>query len=127
MEKKRQRIDLLNKVGLIITVLLFELTGLALNLLGFIPVVGQIIAWPITTLLGAVSIIIFTVWFMVLGIGFTNPKQIAGGIIGSIVELIPVVNLLPGALIAVLITISVIELEDRTGIHLPGGKTPKIK
>lgn len=127
MKPKRQRIDLLNKAGLIIVALLFDLLGGLLNLIGFIPVVGQAIAWPLTTMVGFVSVIIFTVWFIILGIGFNNPKQIAGGVVGSIVELIPVVNILPGTLVAILITISVIELEDRTGINLPGPKPLKAK
>lgn len=103
-EGKPQRIDNIT-AGLMITV------AVVFDLISLIPVVNIISAVAAT--------LIFGLWFLLLGIGFANPKRIATWATGLLVEAIPFLSILPGLTIAVAVTIFMIKLEDKTGLKIP--------
>lgn len=117
-----KKINTVQALGLITVAVMFDLAGLVLNLIGLIPIIGQLIAWPVSILVNIVGIIVFAVWYFLLGFGWTNPKRLAAMFGGGLIELIPVLNALPGFTLAAIVTIVTVKAEETLGIKLPGGK-----
>lgn len=92
----------------------FLMTGAALFfdglqiLVGWVPIIGQIIS-PI---IGFFALITFWFWFKIHGISFSKKKRAATIGAGAIIELIPILNLLPMWTLAVLRIISTNKLKN---------------
>lgn len=96
------------------TALLFDVLQF---LLQAIPIAGQILAWVFSLIAG--GILIF--WFYLHGIKFNTPKRLFSMGIGGLIEMIPVVNALPGWTIAVLLVIGTTKA-NRIAKIIPGGE-----
>jgi hypothetical protein len=66
-------------------------------LTGLVPIIGQIIGW----LVDAVALFGFWLWFKMHGISFSKKKRGLTLGIGALVELIPLINILPAWTLAV--------------------------
>ena len=78
--------------------LLFDLITFLIN---FIPIAGQIIS----IIIGGISYGVFIIWFISKRVRLMTSKRFAtmGG--GLIVELLPIINMLPGITLSVVLTI----------------------
>lgn len=94
---------------------LFDLVNATVNL---IPFLGQVFS----VLISIVGYCLFGFWFMKRGVGFVDPRKAASFFGSSIIEAIPILNILPGLTLGVFLTIAVVQLEDKTGV-----KTPSVK
>lgn len=104
MDHKKSRINNFSAGSLILVALLLDLVSL-------IPVVNIVSSF--------LAILIFGVWFYILGVGFINPKRFATAIIALVVEMVPVISWLPGLTAAVIATVIMVKSEDRLGIKIP--------
>ncbi len=109
--------------GLMITVaVIFDIIQALLDLLHFIPLVGNIFAIISTSLLSVFAWLTFYLWMKIKGIDFASPKRSLslGG--GFIFELIPILNALPGWTLAVILIIGSMRAEEliakTTGINV---------
>ena len=111
---KPQRIDNIIAGLMIFTALIFD--------------VLSIIPW-VNIITDIAAILLFGLWFMLLGVGFMNPRRIATWATAGIIEAIPILSILPGITVGVAATIFMVKLEDKTGLKIPGkvgggGKLP---
>jgi hypothetical protein len=95
---KTQRISNLNAGLMVIVALLFDLVGV-------VPVLNIVTEF--------IALLIFGLWFFFLGVGFMNPRRFATVLIATVIELIPIVSILPGLTVAVIITIVTVRSEDK--------------
>ncbi len=82
--------------------------------LTFLPAAGQIINTIASIAIGFA----FFIWFRIIGIKFSfikDPKKMFGVVAGPIIEVIPVIQALPGWSVAIFLII----LSVNKGIHLP--------
>lgn len=84
---------------MIIVALLFDGIQAGINL---IPIVGQILSF----LISIFAFLTFWVWFKMNGVSFAKPKRAGSMGVGFLVELIPVLNMLPAWTLAVFLIIS---------------------
>ncbi len=89
------------------------MVGLAIffDILSIIPVVNwftAIAAW-----------LCFFIWFAVLEVRFMTIKRALPAIISFIVELVPILSIIPGLTLGIIVIIIMIKLEDKTGIKIP--------
>lgn len=94
-QKKLTKIVIFLMVSLAIV---FDLINFLIN---FIPIIGQIIS----IFVSIVGYSIFIIWFMLKGIKLTTKKRAASMGIGCIIELLPLVNMLPAMTASVVLTI----------------------
>ncbi len=111
-QKSEPKIDKITGAMMIAVAVLFDIANAGINL---IPVLGQILA----VLISIVGYCTFTLWFWQRGSGVVNPKRTATFFGSGIIEAIPVLNILPAITLGVFLTVSMVQLEDRTGIKLP--------
>ncbi len=76
-----------------------------------------------TSVFGA---LIFGFWFVILGVPLLNPRRFAVGAISALVEIFPFTGWLPMWTVGMCIMISMVRLEDRTGVSLRP-HTPALK
>lgn len=60
----------------------------------------------------------FALWFLIKGVGLISPKKLAAPAIATLVEIIPAISSIPAIILAVLISIALVRVED-AGIDLP--------
>ncbi len=99
---------------LISTALFFDIFQFVINL---IPVAGQIISILITGL----AFMTFWLWFRIKGLKFNSPKRVLSMGLGTIIEAIPILNILPGWTISVLLIIGTTKIKKIAKI-IPGGE-----
>jgi hypothetical protein len=80
------------------TAILFDLA----SIVSLVPVVGWILQWIVAIFYN----LTFWVWFKMHGISFSNPKNLTKYIMGSLVELIPEIGILPGYSISIFLLTS---------------------
>jgi hypothetical protein len=90
-------------------------------LIGFIPVLGQIIGWFISATAGFT----FWLWFRLLGISFSRKKRGVTLAVGGVVEMIPFLNMLPVWTSAVVRIIISTKTESVTAKILPFKQNPQ--
>lgn len=95
-----------------ITFILMLFVALILDILSLIPAINVV-----TLLVGG---ILFTFWWWKLGLGLIDIKKIINLSIAFIVEIIPVISLLPGILAAVVVMFVISRFEDKTGVVVSG-------
>jgi hypothetical protein len=95
---------------MLITSILFD--GVQI-LLQFIPIIGQVIS----LLLGVFAAAFYAIWFMLLGVPYFKGKKagvkLAAAFSSVIVEIIPIVDALPGITFGVLAVILASRSEDK--------------
>jgi hypothetical protein len=101
------RISKTTGILMLIVAVFFDLLNAGVNL---IPVAGQIMAELITVF--AYCCLWF--WFSLKGVSLVSKKRAFRFFGVSIIELIPILNVLPGITLSVLLTIAQVQLEDRT-------------
>lgn len=93
-------------VVIMVTVALFyDFVQAIISLLHIIPALGNLMAAIATALLSAVAWLTFYFWFKLHGIHFNTAKRALTMGSGFIIELIPVLNILPGWTLAVILVI----------------------
>lgn len=83
--------------------LFYDLVQALFDLLHIIPVVGNVIATVVTALLSVVAWLTFYVWFKMHGVHFHTAKRAVTMGAGFLIELIPVLNILPAWTLAVIL------------------------
>lgn len=118
--EKQTRIPLVIAASMVVTALLFDLANGLINL---IPFVGQVVS----SIGGLLGMLTFWVWFQLQGVNFVSARRAIALFGASLIELIPVLNVLPALTAGVITTIVLTNLEDRTGrtISLPRKVKPR--
>lgn len=101
------RISKTTGILMLIVAVFFDLLNAGVNL---IPVAGQIMAELITIF--AYCCLWF--WFSLKGVSLVSKKRAFRFFGASIIEIIPILNVLPGITLSVFLTIAQVQLEDRT-------------
>lgn len=109
------RIDTGTGAMMIAVALLFDTMNAGINL---IPFLGQVLS----VLISIFAYCTFAFWFMKRGVGFANPKRAITFFGSGLIEAIPVLNILPGITIGVVLTVLMVQFEDKTGIKTPTAK-----
>ncbi len=99
-------------------------------LIGWIPVVGNILA----ALFSIFIFLTFFLWFWMNGVRMITPKRLTSMIGGGLIEMIPYVNLLPAWTCVVIYLISTTKIKElatnhptlASGAVLVGGKIKKM-
>ena len=107
-----ERIDKTTGIIMVAVALLFDAANAGINL---IPILGQILG----VLVSIVAYCTFGFWFIKRGVGFANPKRAAAFFGSGLIEAIPILNILPAVTIGVVLTVLMVQLEDKTGIKVP--------
>lgn len=102
---KKERIGTAESVTLIFFALICDVISL-------IPVANDVIA--------IVAPIIFGIAFYLMGVGILSPKKALTAAIGLVVEVVPVISMLPAYTLGVVLIIHLTHAEDKTGIKLTG-------
>ncbi|TAL48821.1 hypothetical protein EPN83_03460 [Patescibacteria group bacterium] len=90
--------------------LLYDVVGGGIQLL---PIVGQMVYWIIWIF----AFLTFYLWFKIYGRSFLSPKRTLAMGAGAIIEIIPVLSILPGWTVAVIFLIG-IEKAERLASHV---------
>jgi len=98
---------------MIFVALIYDLFQLIINL---IPIAGQILSFVITIF----AFLTFYLWFKIYGRSFVSPKRAMAMGAGVIIEIIPIISILPGWTVAVILLIGIEKLEKITSL-VPGG------
>lgn len=109
----RKEISNITMVLMVATAVAYDIVQFLFN---FIPFIGWIISWVIFIF----AFMTFYVWFKIYGRNFMTPKRAVAMGAGVIIEMIPILNSLPGWTIAVLFLIG-IEKAEKLASSLPGG------
>jgi len=103
-------------MGLMVVVALFyDIVQIGLSTL---PLAG----WIISPLVSVFAFLTFYVWFKTYGRNFMTPKRALAMGGGAIIEMIPILNILPAWTMAVLFLIG-LEKAEKLASVVPGGKT----
>ena len=113
----------LTKTGsslMLATAVLFDVVQALINL---IPVVGQILSFFISIF----AFMTFWLWFKMYGVSFSKGKNLKNLGFGFLIEMIPVVDILPAWTFAVFRLIAAKKLEDMTQNVPVAGKVIQMK
>lgn len=95
------------------TAVLLDCFQFFLNLLP-IPVIG----WLLSTLIGIFALCLFSIWFVLLGVGILGGRKagmkMTSAMLAPVIEILPLVGALPGTTLGVLGLIIASRLEDTT-------------
>lgn len=106
MAEKVNRISILNQISLLIVFPLMDAVQAVTKLLYLIPVFGAIAAILIGILISLMALIAFSIWMPVIGIPLFNGFPLL--MTTTIMELVPLLNALPGWTTLVVATIFVV-------------------
>ena len=84
--------------------------------LDLLPFVG----WILSPLVSIPAFLTFYIWFKIYGRNFMTPKRALAMGAGVIIEMIPILNILPGWTVAVLFLIG-LEKAEKIASIVPGG------
>lgn len=115
MEEKHKKIGIVMAFLLMYFAICADLIQFAIT---FLPAAGQIINTVASIAIG----LAFFVWFRIIGIKFSlikDPKKMFGIVAGPIIEVIPVIQALPGWSVAIFLTI----ISVNAGINLTAKPT----
>lgn len=88
------------------------------NIIGLIPIVGNIFGSMLAFIIGFFAWLSFYTWFKIHGVNFMSPKRLIAFLGAGITELIPYINILPAWTFAVLFIIATTRIEEKTGINI---------
>lgn len=86
--EKKSKISKIDFAKMLVVAIFFDAT---LALIQLIPVAGSVMSM----VFGVIPLMIFFIWYRLLGISFSNPKKGISFFGASLIELIPIVNILP--------------------------------
>jgi len=94
MQEENKGLNSITIAFMIAVALFYDVFQVLINL---IPILGQILS----ALIGLFAFLTFYLWFKLKGLNFANPKRAAylGG--GFLIELVPILNILPAWTLAV--------------------------
>jgi hypothetical protein len=98
-----------SRIG-IASMVMMPAVALFFDLISFIPFVGAL-AW-----------VVFTFWLHLLGVELWSARKFATMGTSTIMELIPVLSVLPTVTIGIIAIIIMVKFEERTGIKIPSLK-----
>jgi len=84
-------------------------------IIGLVPIAGQYISVMVTI----IALPTFYLWFKIYGRSFMSPKKVMALGCGTIIELIPILNILPGWTVAVIFLVG-IERAEKAAIKILG-------
>jgi len=121
-QQKPPKIGKVTAIFMLIVAIFFDVLVFRIN---FIPVLGQVLSIGITVFAYA----IFLFWFILKGVKLMSGKKIAAMGGGFLVEIIPIVNMLPAVTFSVAMTILLDRKELRSAARIvgkvPGGSVLK--
>lgn len=106
-----KEIGYVTRILMISTALFFDLL---LGILGQIPILGSALA--------ILPLLTFALWFKLHGMKFTSPKKLLTLPVATIIEAVPILNILPGWTVAVLVMLNADKLKKITGLGATDGK-----
>jgi hypothetical protein len=88
---------------------LFLMLGVALfyDIVQFVLDLIPIAGWILAEFIALFAFLTFFVWFKLYGRSFTSPKRFSAMAVGSIIEMVPILNGLPGWTVAVILLVVV--------------------
>ena len=86
-------------------------TAVIFDLISFIPAIGQALS-----LVG--SVVVFSIWFLILRVPLVSPKKLVTWATAGLVEAIPLISALPGITTGVILMIAITRTEDRLGVQV---------
>lgn len=99
---------------------MFDLIQFLVNLLHFIPGIGNTVAFVATSIITVIAGATFYLWFRFNGVKFTTPKRALSFGGGFLLEFIPILNALPAWTLAVILVIGTTRLpkviQDAAGV-----------
>lgn len=110
-------------VLMVAVAVIFDLLQFFLNLLHFIPAIGNAVAFVTTSILTIIAWLTFYIWFKTKGVTFNTSKRMLslGG--GFLIELIPILNALPAWTLSVVIIIGSTRIPAILGQEQSGNET----
>jgi hypothetical protein len=101
MAQKKSNMDIVQLILMIIVALILDAASI-------IPIVNFFAVF--------VAVLVFGIWFYVLGMGVINPIKLAAPFTGIVIEAIPAISAVPAITLSIIITYLLIKVEDKTGI-----------
>ena len=99
---ENEKISKITMWAMIVVALFFDGLQFGADLLNFIPFVGFILAWTITSGVSIFAFLTFFLWFHLAGMKFDS--KIAASTVGAFfIELIPVLNALPAWTLSIVV------------------------
>ncbi len=68
---------------------------------------------------GAMGWIVIGIWLLLLGVSPFTIKRLATAGVSALVEIIPILSVLPSVTVGVIVIIGMVKSEDKLGIKLP--------
>ena len=110
----KSKIDNWSAFFMIVVALALDILQVILNL---IPVVGTFLGGPVIVL---VQFAIYSLWLSLKGVSYWGTRKVASKVVGSILEIIPVLNdFIPGTTLMVAAAIGITRLEE-AGVPVGG-------
>lgn len=94
----------------IVQLVLMLIVGIILDIASIVPVLNFFTDF--------VAIIVFGIWFYVLGMGIVNARKLAGPIVAMIIEAVPAASIIPSITLSIIITYILIRIENKTGVNV---------
>jgi len=110
--KKEPRVSAVSATLMICTAIIFDLVSL-------IPLINIIT--------GALALLTFGMWFIIKDVSLVSPSRLTTGLLAGIIEVYPVLSMLPATTIGVIIVIISSRFEDKTGVKVPLSAKPKVQ
>jgi len=110
MEEKKDKISLQGAVGIVTLALFFDASGAIINI---IPFIGQVLS----VIIGGLGyLIVGFCFFYFFQVNVLETKRLMKFFSGAIIEIIPVINILPGLTASVIMTIMAVNIAEKTGV-----------
>jgi hypothetical protein len=110
---EKHSITTTTKILMVGTAIFFDVVQLLVN---FIPGIGQVLA----VLVNIFAQMTFWLWFTMKGVKYNSGKRLGAFLGGFLLELIPILDALPGITIEVVAILGTLEAEKILG-NVPGG------
>jgi hypothetical protein len=90
-QSQEQNKELISKTNFFIMLVAAIFVDVVLSLIQLIPFAGSVAA----SVFNVIPLMIFFIWYKLLGISFANPKKAVSFFGASVIEFIPIINILP--------------------------------
>ena len=112
MEEQESKISESQKWLMFGTAIFFDV----ISLISLIPIIGWVLGWVVW----AFAFMTFWLWFKINGLSFSKPKNLLSFFGGSVIELIPILNILPGWTVMILYMTRVEKIIKKAEDIVPG-------
>ncbi|MEX0931474.1 MAG: hypothetical protein WDZ88_01850 [Candidatus Paceibacterota bacterium] len=117
-EGTKTRIGNITAVLLIGVALIFDVVEVVLT--------ATVLLAPLQSFVSLFAVCVFSFWLFMLGVGLLSPKKFLVSSGAALLEVFPLTGWLPMWTIGIILIISMVRLEDKTGVsikpHLAGNK-----